>query len=124
MNPATTIQEARARGLKTYLCDKPCPEGHTGQRYLNGRCVACCNTPSVEVEPEPTADLPTLRARWQALEKARPMALLDYRTAPPSQVGVAKRLLVGINEAQDRLALAIAVAERARRLAAPNPIRP
>lgn len=33
---------AREQGLKRYVSDRPCKEGHIGERFtINGRCVAC-----------------------------------------------------------------------------------
>ena len=116
---ARSLDEAKARGLTSYTPAEPCPRGHISARSLNRRCLACLSlakvAPVPELEAEPVGDVEALRARWQVLERARPMVLLDYRTAPPGQVRAAARVLIGVNKAQDRLAGQIALAEREAR---------
>jgi hypothetical protein len=36
-----TNAEAKSLGLKTYFNGKPCPKGHTAERYVGGSCVIC-----------------------------------------------------------------------------------
>jgi 5-methylcytosine-specific restriction endonuclease McrA len=36
-----TNAEAKALGLKKYFSGKPCPKGHTAERYVGGSCVVC-----------------------------------------------------------------------------------
>lgn len=46
-------KEAKAKGLKTYMPDKPCREGHIAPRYVgSGRCVVCNRADSKKFREE------------------------------------------------------------------------
>lgn len=119
-----------ATGKSTIICPEhgpfeQMPSNHLGSTHGCPACTAAAPKPGRVArergQPMPdtlttTDDLPALRERLDRLTKARPYVLLDYRTAPdgPARTAAA-RMLVGVNEAEDRLRAAIHLAERAGR---------